>query len=107
VHPDRLRDTQFMRPLIDMVCRATPEIYQGQVNALLSRPDFRPVLPKISCPTLITCGRDDQWSPPAQHEEIAASIAGAKLAIIENSAHMTTVEAPDAVSTLLRNWMAS
>jgi pimeloyl-ACP methyl ester carboxylesterase len=107
VHPKRLRDMQFMQPLIDMICRATPEIYQGQINALLTRPDFRSLLPKISCPTLVACGQHDRWSLPVQHQEIAAAIPGAKLALIENSAHMTTVEAPAAVSALLRDWMAS
>ena len=107
VHPNRLRDEEFIKPLIDMICRATPEIYVAQINALLTRPDFRPFLSTISCPTLVACGREDAWSPPAQHQEIAAAIPEAKFAIIESSAHMTTVEAPDAVIALLRDWMTS
>jgi pimeloyl-ACP methyl ester carboxylesterase len=105
VHPERLRELAFMDRLTAMICRASPEIYEGQVKALLTRPDFRPLLPTISCPTLVACGRQDLWSPLAQHREIAAGIPHAKLAIIEDSAHMVTVESPDAVSALLRNWM--
>ena len=106
VHAKRLCDADFIAALTQMICRATPEVYADQVNALLTRPDFRPLLPKIACPTLVACGRQDVWSPPAQHEEIAAGIAGARLAIVEDSGHMATVEAPDPVTRLLRDWLA-
>ena len=105
VHPERLTQLEFMHALTAMICRATPEIYAGQVHALLNRPDYRPLLPRISCPTLVACGRDDLWSPVAPHAEIAAAIPDAKLAIIPGCAHMSTVEAPAEVSKLLRTWM--
>ncbi|HEX5278517.1 MAG TPA: alpha/beta fold hydrolase [Micropepsaceae bacterium] len=105
VHPSRLNQQEFMSALTGMICRATPEIYVRQVQALLNRPDYRPVLPQIACPTLVACGRDDLWSPVAVHEEIAATIPGAKLAVIENCGHMATVESPGEVSALLRDWL--
>ena len=105
VHPDLLREPAFMERLTAMICRATPEIYAEQVGALLTRPDFRPLLPKIACKTLVACGRQDRWSPLAHHQEIAAAIPHAKLAVLEDCAHMATVEQPDAVSALLRAWM--
>lgn len=105
VHPDRVSDPALMEPLTAMVCRATPEIFEGQVRALLARPDAAAVLPGIRCPTLVACGRQDAWSPLAQHEPIAAAIPGAWLAVIESSGHMSTVEAPDAVAGLLLDWM--
>src|SRR5205085_11589330 len=74
VHPDRLKQIEFVNALTEMICRATPEIYAAQVQALLTRPDYRPLLPSISCRTLVACGRDDLWSPLAQHQEIAAAI---------------------------------
>jgi pimeloyl-ACP methyl ester carboxylesterase len=105
VYPSRLTQVEFVNALTAMICRATPEIYAGQVNALLNRPDYRPILPRFSCPTLVACGRDDLWSPVAGHKEIAGAIPGAKLAIIPDCAHMATVEAPAEVSKLLRAWM--
>jgi pimeloyl-ACP methyl ester carboxylesterase len=105
VHPSRRTQVEFVNALTAMICRATPEIYAGQVNALLNRPDYRPILPRISCPTLVACGRDDLWSPVAGHEEIAGAIPGAKLAIIPDCAHMATVEAPAEVGKHLRAWM--
>ena len=105
VHPSRLNQPDFMAPLSAMICRATPEIYARQVQALLNRPDYRPILPQIACPTLIACGRDDLWSPVAAQQEIAAAIRSAKFALIDNCGHMATVEAPSEVTGLLRHWL--
>ena len=105
VHPQRLKQTEFINALIAMICRATPEIYEAQVQALLTRPDYRPVLRRIACPALVACGRDDLWSDVAQHEEMAAAIPCARLELIDDCAHMSTVEVPAAVTKLLRDWM--
>jgi pimeloyl-ACP methyl ester carboxylesterase len=52
----------------------------------------------------VLCGRQDIWSPVAQHEEIAASIPNAKLVIVEDCGHMSPVEQPEAVTKALRDW---
>ncbi|MDE3170421.1 MAG: alpha/beta fold hydrolase, partial [Acidobacteriota bacterium] len=75
VHPERLADAAFVERIVAMFDRKSPEIYRGQVNALLNRPDATPVLATIRCPALVLCGREDTWSPVAQHEEIASRIA--------------------------------
>lgn len=105
LHPSRLNQSEFTLALSAMICRATPEIYVRQVRALLDRPDYRPLLPNISCPALIACGRDDLWSPLADHEEIAGAIPGAQLAVIDGCAHMATVEAPGECVQILRGWL--
>ncbi|HTH97918.1 MAG TPA: alpha/beta hydrolase [Stellaceae bacterium] len=104
VHPDRLTDQVLMTLLTQMVGRKTPEIFAAQVNALLERPDGVPVLGAIKCPALVGVGRYDAWSPPAQHEEIAAAI-GTDLVIFEDSGHMVTVEVPEAVTAALARWL--
>lgn len=105
VNPARHREAALMDPMVAMVCRATPDIYAGQIKALLDRPDARVGLGAIRCPTLVACGRLDAWSPVAQHEELVAMIPGATLAVIEDSGHMVTLEAPGATSALLRAWL--
>ena len=105
LHPQRCNEREFIGALTAMICRATPRIFDDQIAALLSRPDYRRLLPQITCPVLVACGRDDLWSPIARHEEIAAAIPGANLALIENCAHMATVEAPAEVGRLLRAWL--
>jgi pimeloyl-ACP methyl ester carboxylesterase len=105
VHPDRRTDGALMDELHAMVMRATPEQHLRQINALLTRPDATSLLATITVPTLVVAGRHDEWSPVAQHEQIADAITGARLEIIEESGHMTTVERPDEVSSLLREWL--
>ena len=105
MHPDRAHDEALMAPLRAMVCRATPEIFEAQQRAGLSRPDAGPYLDRIACPTLILCGRDDGWSPVAQHEEMARRIAGSELVLVEHAGHMVTVEAPGPVSGALERWL--
>lgn len=105
LHPDRQKDPAFIGPLGEMICRATPEIFARQQNALLTRPDARPLLPKIKIPTYVVVGRQDAWSTVAQHEAFAAHIPGAKLIVIEKSGHFVPVEQPDQLSHVLDEMM--
>ncbi len=105
VHEDRVGDRALMEPLKAMVMRATPEQHRRQIQALLDRPDARPHLAKIACPTLVMVGRQDRWSPLSQHEEIAALIPNAELVVIEDSGHMSLVEQPEQVSEALLRWL--
>lgn len=105
VHPDRLSDSVLMTAILDMIERKTPDIYEAQINALLSRPDACQLLPQIQCPVLVLCGRQDSWSVPANHEQMAARIPNSRLAIIENCGHMSTMERPSEVTAELRHWL--
>ena len=105
VHPDRRTDAALMDELHAMVMRASPEQHLRQINALLTRPDATSLLGTITVPTLVVAGRHDEWSPVAQHEQIADAITGARLEIVEESGHMTTVERPDEINSLLRGWL--
>jgi pimeloyl-ACP methyl ester carboxylesterase len=53
----------------------------------------------------VIVGRQDAWSPPAQHEEMAALIPTAQLSVIEDCGHMAPAEQPDAVADILAAWM--
>jgi pimeloyl-ACP methyl ester carboxylesterase len=105
VHEARVDDPALMAPLKAMVMRATPEQHRRQIQALLNRPDAQPLLPTITCPTLVMVGRQDRWSPLAQHEEIAAALPNASLVVIEDSGHMAPVEQPERVTQALLDWL--
>ncbi len=105
VHEGRVHDPALIEPLKAMVKRATPELHRRQIQALLNRPDARPLLSTIASPTLVMVGRQDRWSPLAQHEEIAAAIPHAELIVIEDSGHMTPVERPAEVTRALLGWL--
>jgi len=103
VHPSRI-DTPVFTAIVEMIERRTPEVFAAQIRALLSRPDASPQLLAIDCPTLVLCGRQDSWSPLSQHLQMAAIIRGARLRIIEDCGHMSTLERPEAVTSALVEW---
>ncbi|MET0335204.1 MAG: alpha/beta hydrolase [Rhizobacter sp.] len=104
VHESR-RGTPLFDSVVDMLARKTPEHYAAQIEALLNRPDADPLLPTITVPTLVLCGRDDTWSAPARHEHVHARIARSRLEIIERCGHMSTMEQPHAVTQALLTWL--
>jgi len=106
VHPDRHADTALMQDIYDMVEGYTPAEFNNQVRALLGRPDAEPFLAHAPADTLVLCGSDDAWSPPAQHEAIAAALPDhPAVTIIRNSGHMSTMEQPEAVTEAMRDWL--
>jgi pimeloyl-ACP methyl ester carboxylesterase len=96
----------FVQAVFDMVGRMTPEIFAGQVKALLNRPDAGAVLAGLACPTLILCGRQDGWSPPERHEAMARRVPHHILRLIDECGHMSTMEQPGAVLAALHEWLA-
>jgi pimeloyl-ACP methyl ester carboxylesterase len=106
LHPDHLTDKALTGRVTAMAHRVGKDAFLLQQKAIIGRIDSRPFLPRIDCPTLVLCGRQDQLTPVALHEEIAALIPGALLEVIENSGHLSTMEQPDAVGKALRRWLA-
>jgi len=107
VHPDRKSDPALIPAIVEMFGRKAAQIFEAQIHALLNRPDAGPVLAEIRVPTLILCGRQDAWSPPAPHAEMAAKIPSSRLVIVEDSGHMVTMERPEQVSRSMRTWLGS
>ncbi|MDD7972060.1 alpha/beta fold hydrolase [Roseinatronobacter alkalisoli] len=100
-------DPEVLDGLTRMVCRMTPEIHERQMRALLDRPDASATISAYTGPMLLIVGRQDQWSPIAQHEAIAQLCPQARLEIVENAGHFAPVEQPAAVAGLLSDWVRS
>ncbi len=104
LHPQRL-GTPVHDAVLDMVARQSVQRFAAQQQALMQRPDAGAVLDAIACPTLLLCGREDAWSTLQRHEQMAARIRGARLAVIEHCGHMSTMEQPQAVGEALCAWL--
>lgn len=105
VHADRLADAALIDAILDMFERRTAGEFAGQIEALLARPDATALLRSLECPALVLCGRDDGWSTPAQHAEMAALIPGAHLVVVEHCGHMAPMERPREVADALLAWL--
>lgn len=105
LHPDHLAEPALTTTVMEMAQRVGRDAYLRQMRAIMARPDGRGDLRRIRVPSLVLCGREDQSTPLALHEEIATLIPGAALAIIERCGHLSTLEQPQRVSAALRAWL--
>ncbi len=106
VAPDRLADAELIEAIVAMLARKSADVFAHQIQALLNRPDTLDVLAAVRVPTLVACGQQDSWSPPSQHQEIAAHIpARPRVHTIEHAGHMATMERPAESAQLLRDWL--
>lgn len=78
-----------------------------QQRAMLARPDSFDTLAMLAIPTLVLCGAQDAVTPVAEHEAMAARVPGARLEIVANCGHLSTIEQPEAVTGVLADWLAS
>ena len=76
----------------------------AQLALQATRVDERPGLTRVGCPTLIISGRDDALCRPERHAEMHALIAGSELAELEHCGHLSPLEQPAAVESLLHRW---
>lgn len=88
-----------------MALAAGAEVFVRQQKAIMGRVDSRPLLPTVSCPSLVLCGADDQVTPPALHDEMAAALPAARRVTIARCAHLSALDQPHQVSSALRHWL--
>jgi pimeloyl-ACP methyl ester carboxylesterase len=106
VHKDRQGDGDLKKIILRMAEETGAEAFIRQQTAIMGRPDSRPDLPKIKCPTLVLVGEGDQLTPPKLSEEIANAIPNSRLVVVPGSGHLTTLERPAAVNKALVEWMS-
>lgn len=106
VHPARRED----RPLLTIVRRMAEdtgaETFLTQQRAIMARADSRPGLAAIRCPTLVLWGRQDGITTEQHATEIAGGIPGARLEVVEDCGHLTTLEKPVTTARLLADWFS-
>jgi pimeloyl-ACP methyl ester carboxylesterase len=107
VHKSRLADKALVQAVEQMADDVGVEAFKRQQAAIMSRPDNRPFLASIACPTLVLVGREDALTPLALSQEIAAGIPGARLEIVPDCGHLSTMEQPEAVNCALRAWLTA
>ncbi len=105
VHPSRQGDAQLRQLVHDMGDDVGPEAFIRQQRAVISRPDSRPTLAWIKCPTLVLSGDQDNTIPNALSMEMASGIPGAKLLVLPNCGHLPQVEQPQATADALTEWL--
>ncbi|MFL6143374.1 MAG: 3-oxoadipate enol-lactonase [Labedaea sp.] len=80
---------------------ATPAAGYAGCCAAIQTMDLIADLDKITAPALVIAGARDPATPPEHAERIATGIAGARLEIVPDAAHLANIEQPAAVTRLL------
>ena len=93
-HPELVAELRAMLVATD------PDGYAACCGAI-ERMDLRDQLARISAPTLVISGADDEATPPEHQQLIAGSIPGARLATVAPAAHLAAVERPAEVNALI------
>jgi pimeloyl-ACP methyl ester carboxylesterase len=105
LHPSHAQRAEVTNLMSEMARSIGARGLFNQQAAMLVRPDSRDDLARVSVPTLVMCGRNDPVTPVPDHEVIAAKIPGARLEIIEDCGHLSTMEQPEAVNRVLIDWL--
>lgn len=105
IHQSRLNDQGLVTAVTDMIRRVGKEAFVRQQMAIMHRPDSRPGLSRVRCPTLVLCGRQDQSTPLEHSLEQAADIPNSRLVVIEECGHLSSMERPDEVGRAMRAWL--
>jgi len=85
--------SKFSAPLQKSLSQSRVEVLYGDLSAC-NNLDLTQELGKIKVPALVICGAEDKMTPPDFSRQLAASISGAKLEIVEGAGHMVMLERP-------------
>ena len=97
-----------LEPLVmKMALDVGSDEFINQWRALTSRVDSWGTLKEFRCPTLILCGVHDALCNEKLHRDMALEIKHARLEIIEEAGHLSTLDAPEQVNKALENWLNS
>lgn len=102
---DRCRGGPLPDLVRTMTARIGAETFVQRHLAMLSRNDSRELLAASDVPVRVIFGREDGMSTLEEHREMADLAPRGKLSIIEECGHMSPIEQPQAVTSLMRDWL--
>jgi pimeloyl-ACP methyl ester carboxylesterase len=120
--PDALSDRLLPRLIAPATLATQPEVAAqvremarrwtvpglvGALRTLRDRPDSTATLRAVRVPTLVVVGQEDELSPPAAAQAMAALIPGAQCHVIPAAGHLAPLEQPLATGRLLADFLSA
>ncbi len=110
-----IADTLLGRWVPAEFARLRPDVVETLRAMLLSTPvegyagccaaietmDLEPDLERVTAPTLVIAALADESTPPAHARRITAGIAGSRLSLVAEAAHLANVSRPELVGQLM------
>lgn len=102
LHPSNAQNRTLVKRIQEMGKTLGYEEFVKQ--SMLDRSSYD--MSKITCPTLIISGADDQLRSNEEATELLDQLPHAKLEIIKNTGHMIPIEQPKALASVISNWLS-
>jgi 3-oxoadipate enol-lactonase len=83
---------ELVKRVRDMMLKTKAGGAAGALLGMAERDDQTPLLSQIACPSVILVGRDDPITPVHDSEKMHREIAGSRLVVIDNAAHVSNLE---------------
>lgn len=74
--------------------------------AALTTLNYDSRLASLAAPCLCVTGRDDVAAPPEVMGQIATAVANGELAVLEDAAHLSNLNQPDAFNAAVMDWLS-
>lgn len=81
------------------------DVFERQCRALQRRKDQTATLRKARMPVKLIAGAHDPITPVKRHETMADLIPDASIEVLQDAGHVPSLETPDALTTVLRDWI--
>lgn len=90
-----------------MMTATNPRGAAAALRGRAQRPDYRPLLTRLTVPVLVVVGADDEYTPVSDAEAMHAALPDSTLHVIEHSAHMPNLERPAEFNKALADFLAT
>jgi len=97
---------QVRKQVLDMFLTVGSETFLNQQKSMLLRKPRGSILAMVQCPALVIHAAQDKNFSMDEQLEFVTKIPNAKLAVVEESGHMSPLEMPQAITSLLRFWLS-
>jgi len=101
-------NSEFLEKRAAVMSSLPAEYLEGQIalyDTFLNDLDLTAELAGIKCPVLVVCGQDDVLKPPSFSSLIASKVACSEFAIIPDCGHVTILEKPEVLGSLLAGFI--
>lgn len=104
VHSARREDDALRDVYFSMMRDTGAPAFRRQLAAIAGRADSTSLLSSIEVPTIVVVGAEDEATPVARARDMADAIPHARLEIVPDCGHLSTLEKPRTLSRILSEW---
>ena len=105
IAPQHMQDDGLTSLIMAMAEEVGQENFTHQQTAIMGRRDQFDTLRRLDLPSLFVVGESDALTPPQKAQDMAKATQNSRYAEIANAGHLPPLEAPDAVTAVLVDFL--